>query len=77
MLTFASVAVQVLVLGPTQAPEGPLPVTLKRDNLVFTCDLWERFHSKYPHVSFEYFWNFRLRKYEERNASSKEFWASF
>lgn len=68
---------QVPGVDPALVTEGVLPLQMCRDRFFVSGSLWAKFSAKHPHVSFDDFWSYKLRKYDRKNARAREFFASF
>jgi len=64
-------------LAPAQVTEDVLPRQLNREDFYVAGASWAKFHIRYPSVSFEDFWAYRMRVYDLRNADAKCFFAEF
>lgn len=64
-------------VSSAQVPEDAVPLTLRRGPYVMSGSMWTKFRNKFPHVSFDEFWNYKIQKYEERNSSAKQFFVNF
>jgi hypothetical protein len=65
------------VLAPAQVTEDVLPHQLNREDFYVAGASWAKFHIRYPSVSFEDFWAYKMRVYDLRNADAKHFLPNF
>lgn len=56
-----------------QVTKGITLVMMNHDDFFVSGRIWDKFYLKFPGVSFDDFWSFKLRKYTECNAASKRF----
>ena len=73
----SSVPAQDPALAPAQVTEDVLPRQLNRKDFYVAGASWAKFHIRYPSVSFEDFWAYRMRVYDLRKADAKCFFAEF
>lgn len=57
--------------------EGMLPILMHYNGFYITGDHWVKFSRNYPDASFDEFWLYKLRKYDESNTSAKAFFSWF
>ena len=76
-LLYRGLLVVIITFAPAQVTEGVLPCIRRRVNFYVSGASWAKFHTRYPSVSFEEFWENRVRVYELRNAETKRFFTEF
>jgi hypothetical protein len=64
-------------LAPAQVTKDVLPRQLNREDFYVASASWAKFHIRYPSVSFEDFWAYRMRVYDLRNADAQRFFVEF
>jgi hypothetical protein len=62
---------------PTCVTEGIIPVRMNRGDFFVTGETSSKFHSTFPSVTFREFWDIKLRLYEKRKSTVKEFITEF
>ena len=72
-----SVPAQDPSVEPARITEGIQPLWMRRDDFYISRAMWSQFHSHFPWVRFEEFWNAKMRLYDYYNDDSKSFWEEF
>ena len=72
-----SVPAQDPAVEPVRITEGIQPLLMHCDAFYISRAMWSRFHSPFPWVSFDEFWDAKMRLYDYHNDDSKSFWEEF
>ena len=72
-----SVPAQDPAVEPVWITEGIQPLLMHCDAFYISRAMWSRFHSPFPWVSFDEFWDVEMCLYDYHNDDSKSFWEEF